>query len=89
MDGDYGSYGRYGSYWKRKALSFNDNLYLHDSAIVHLHDFEGETIVGYLLVQIGEVTLYFQEQAGQRVGIALNGIEEFVIEFQNLREVGQ
>ena len=72
-----------------RGLRFHDNLDLHDAAIVHFHDLEGEMLVGYLLVQVGEIALDLEQQACQGVGIALNGVEELVIQLQDLGEVGE
>ena len=67
----------------------DDDLDLGDAAFFHVEDLEGEILVFNLLVQLGEVTLDLQQQAGQGVCIALCLLEDIVIELQYLIEVAE
>ena len=66
-----------------------DDLDLDDATLVHLHDLEGEVVEVDVLVQVGEVALELEQEAGQRVGVALDLLEELVVKVELALEVGE
>ena len=65
----------------------DDDLYFDDSPLVHFQHIEGETLVFYAFSLYGELSLYLEKQAGQRLCFALDVLEIIVIKAENLREV--
>ena len=69
---------------------FLDN-YLHFGypTALDFKDFELIVLVVELLVNDREIAFQFEQQSGQRVGIALYFLEFFVAYFENLAEIGE
>lgn len=68
---------------------FLDN-YLHFGypTALDFKDFELIVLVVELLVNDRKITFQFEQQSGQRVGIALYFLEFYVAYFENLAEIG-
>ena len=65
-----------------------DDLDARDTPFLYSKDFESETLVCDFLPHFQEVALQFQEQSGERVGIALH-LVELVVDIKDLAEIRQ
>ena len=65
----------------------NGNLNTADAPLVKPHHLKGVVAVIHLLVHTREVALQFQQQAGQRVGLALDVRELIVLNPQDATKI--
>ena len=63
------------------------HLNLADTALLDIHHLKSIVLIIYLLVHTWEIALDFQEQTCQRISIALNLLELFVIYIQDFAEI--
>ena len=63
------------------------HLNLADAALLDIHHLKSIVLIIYLLVHTWEIALDFQEQTSQRISIALNLLELFIIYIQDFAEI--
>ena len=60
-----------------------------DAAGLDAENFKGELLIVDFLVHRGEIAFELQQQAGQRVGIALDIVKNIVVECKDFAEIAQ
>ena len=60
-----------------------------DAAGLDAENFKGELLIVDFLVHRGEIAFELQQQAGQRVGIALDIVKNIVVECKDFAEITQ
>ena len=67
----------------------DSKLNLKDTTIVHFQHLQFVLLVGDLLVQGRKLSLEFQHQTGQRIGVTCHFVKGLFVQFGRLVEVGQ